>query len=262
MKSIFPKLFEMLPDADAFLALEPEELAGPLLVSLEGNQDIKPSKVISAYSMQQSIMSNENIQRYPQKDQNKMLFALMEAWQWLVSERFIAPRPTILLFSRSMGELNSYFVTRRGKRIKTSEALAAYRKANLLPKRQLHPIIAEKVWALFLRGDYDVAVFQAFKQVEVAVRKAGDYKDTNYGYGLMREAFNPENGKLTDKNQNQQKGEKQACSDLFAGAIGFYKNPSSHRNVDISAEETAEVIIFAGLLLRIVDSRREQASSH
>ena len=176
MESIFPKLFEMLPDADHFLSLEPEELAGPLLVSLDGNQYIKLSTVISAHLMSLSfdIMPSEKIQRYPSKDRDEILLRLMEAWQWLEREGFVAPRP-----SNPIG--TEYFVTKRGQSIETPEVLETYHKANLLPKRQLHPIIAQKVWSIFLRGDYDIAVFQAFKQVEVAVRKAGNYDETDLG---------------------------------------------------------------------------------
>ena len=128
-------------------------------------------------------------------------------------------------------------------------------KSEFLPEHQLHPIIVQKVWAMFLQGNYDPAVLQAFKQVEIAVREAGGYPDTAYGIDLMRKAFNVDNGNLTD--EEQPPAEKQARSDLFAGAIGAYKNPGSHRDIDFTAEEAVELLFFASYLLRVVDSRKQ-----
>ena len=251
---MFSKLFEILPDAEQLLSLEPEELAGPLLVSLGGREQINPEGIIGYDSMEHEINRSSHL-KYPHGCREEVLFALMEAWQWLVREGFVAPRPTKLARSQNLATTTTYFVTRRGQRIQTSEDLKAYRNADLLPKGQLHPIIAQKVWSIFLQGDYDTAVFQAFKQVEVAVRKAGGYAETDYGTDLMKKAFHADNGNLTD--QNQQQAEKQARFFLFAGAIGSYKNPSSHRDVEFTAEEAVEVIIFASHLLRIVDSCKQ-----
>jgi hypothetical protein len=42
--------------------------------------------------------------------------------------------------------------------------------------------------------------------------------------------------------------------ELFKGAIGLFKNPSSHRQVDFSdATEAAEIVLLADLLLRLLD---------
>ena len=124
-----------------------------------------------------------------------------------------------------------------------------------LPKPELHPIIAQKVLPIFERGLYGTAVFEAFKHVEIAVREAGGYEENDLGTDLMRKAFHVDNGNLTD--QNQHPAEKQARSDLFAGAIGSYKNPGSHREVEITGEKTIEIIIVASHLLGIVDSRSQ-----
>ena len=248
MVDIFPKLSEILPNADDLLSLEPEELAGPLLVSLQGSDYINPAEIISYEHLE-----NAEIKEYLAGGADDILRALMQAWQWLEREGFVALRPASL--SRETDVMRTgitYFVTNRGKKIAQREDLDAYRKANLLPKGQLHPIIAQKVWSLFLRGDYDCAVFQAFKEVEIAVRSAGNYDGRDIGVDLMRKAFG-NGGALTDPNQAS--AEQQARSNLFAGAIGSYKNPFSHRTVFVSAEEAAEMIIFASHLLRIVDSR-------
>jgi len=76
--------------------------------------------------------------------------------------------------------------------MKAASDLEAYRYASLLPRQLLHPAIAGKVVPLFIRGDYDTAVFQAFKEVEVAVRAKAKLTNTDIGAKLMRKAFDKE----------------------------------------------------------------------
>ena len=57
-------------------------------------------------------------------------------------------------------------------------------------------------------------------------------------------------------------GERQARSDLFAGAIGSFKNPTSHRSVTYSdPTEASEVIMLADLLMQILDSIENKLST-
>ena len=122
-----------------------------------------------------------------------------------------------------------------------------------LPAHELHPLIAQKVWEIFLRGNYDLAVLEAFRQVEIAVREAGNYAEEDHGVPLMRKAFHKDNGNLADTNQPS--AERIAMEHLFVGAMGYCRNPLGHREVNLSAEEAVEMIFFASYLLRIVDSR-------
>jgi uncharacterized protein (TIGR02391 family) len=124
----------------------------------------------------------------------------------------------------------------------------------MLPQAHLHARIVATVYPLYLRGEYDTAVFQAFKEVEVAVREAAHLNAQDLGCTLMRRAFDPKDGQLAD--QSQLSAERQALSDLFAGAIGFYKNPSSHRSVVMTPTRAVEAIMLASQLLNVVDSRR------
>ena len=88
-----------------------------------------------------------------------------------------------------------------------------------------------------MRGDHDIAVFAAFKAIEVAVRSACSFPDGELGVPLMRKAFHPETGPLTDKSVVP--SEREATAALFAGAIGAAKNPSSHREFEMNKAEAA-----------------------
>lgn len=233
-------IHSLIPDPETLLALEPDELAGHVLEYLNS----LPSREAGQLNRYNFGLSH-TVQEYPDQYKSEISRALMEAWVWLENEGLLAPEP---------GQRGEWiFITRRGRRLKKSTDLEAYRRTNLLPKQLLHSVIDHKVYPLFLRGEYDTAVFQAFKEVEVAVRDAGSYTKKDYGVNLMRNAFHPETGPLTDVNQLP--AEKDAVLALFAGSIGLYKNPSSHRNVGITVVEAAEAIIFASHLLKIVDSR-------
>ena len=235
-------LFSIIPDPETLLALEPEELAGVVLEYLNSLPESE-SRQLNRYN----FSLPHTVQEYPRQYQNKISQALMEAWVWLEREGLIAPKPG------SIGK--EVFITRRGHLLKKAVDLETYRRGDMLPKRLLHPVIAQKIWATFLRGDYDTAVFQAFKEVEVRVREAGGFDTTELGTTLMRKAFDSVKGPLTDLTLPV--SERESLAHLFAGAIGSYKNPHSHREVAIDATEAVEMIMLASHLLKIVDSRSE-----
>jgi uncharacterized protein (TIGR02391 family) len=123
------------------------------------------------------------------------------------------------------------------------------------PRALLHPSIVADVSAALLRGDFSTAVRDAFTMVEISVRKAGSFTDNDYGADLMRKAFNSSTGPLTDHSllDNERKGYEH----MFAGAIGAFKNPHSHRKVTIDELRVAlDQVLLASHLLRIVDAAK------
>lgn len=232
----------IIPNPDDLLALEPEELAGAVMEYLHSQDPNGGPNMLNRLA----FISIDTVKVYPKEYHEHTKKALMEAWVWLEREGFIAPLP---------GDSGSgMFITRKGLRVKGLSDLKSYQNANLFPKHLLHPVIVHQVYSAFLRGEYATAVFQAFKEVEVAVRKAGNYAQTDIGVPLMRKAFEKSSGALTRNSLPE--AEKDAMPHLFAGAIGLYKNPHSHRNEPITdPKETVSLLVLASHLLYIVDAR-------
>jgi uncharacterized protein (TIGR02391 family) len=248
-----PTLASLIPNADNLLSLEVEELAGAFLVYLNDSFNPRVNQgLISLYNLMVGFRQNPE---YPGR-QDEVNRALMEAWSWLQREGLIV---------RDSNQTSEWwFVSRRGQRLRNLSDFSAYKNASALPKGQLHPVVTSRVYPAFLRGEYDTAVFQAFREVEVAVRNAGDFPADLVGVNLMRKAFRPGDvdkndlpGPLTDTDLPA--AEREAMMSLFSGAIGVFKNPPSHRYVATDATDASELIIFASQLLRIVD---RIASSH
>ena len=180
------KLTDLIPDPDDMLNLEPEELAGVLIEHLNSLPANETKGLHQGNFSDRSLVSD-----YASK-QEECLHAIMEAWSVLEQEGLVAGQP---------GNTHGWqFLTRRGRSLKNRENFQAFRHSRLFPKSSIHPDLLSKTYPLFLRGDYETAVFQAFKEVEVAVRQAGHFPETEIGAPLMRKAFHPEpeNGPLTD----------------------------------------------------------------
>jgi uncharacterized protein (TIGR02391 family) len=179
------------------------------------------------------------------------LRALSEAMNWLIGRGMIA-RDT-----PGQSSAQSIFVTRLGKRVLIEgmgPTIAGERLAV-----ETHPRLA-KARSEFFSGDYEIAALAAMREVEIRVRELCGADASLIGVKLMREAFKADGGRLSDSTLDP--GERVAMMELFAGAIGAFKNPPSHRQVDYAdPTEASEVILLADLLMRLLDRQAESSSS-
>lgn len=181
-------------------------------------------------------------------------------WQQGARARAVVAEAVAWLFSQNLfaddgepGVSAAHMVTRLGHSIKTREDFSSYANGSLLPRELLRVDLAEIVLPLFLAGHYDDAVGAAFKRLEIMIRHEGKYSDEDYGVEMARKAFG-KGGALEDV--STVKSEREAFAHLYAGALGYFKNPHSHRDVGIDdACIAASRILFANELMALLHLR-------
>ncbi|MFF1604207.1 TIGR02391 family protein [Streptomyces mirabilis] len=227
---------------DQIRQLPVSELAMALLRSLGDGRTVNVNNVLRG--------AEQAFQHNGERDCDALLAKLADAWSWLVAHGLVGPHP-----SNTSSDWQR--VTASGREMAQDPKGSARVWAEVRLADVLDSTLEEKVRPIFNLGDYETACFAAMKAVEVEVRAVSGLDSSLVGVDLMRQAFKP-GGPLADPGAHG--AEVVALMELFAGSIGAFKNPASHRAVHFSDPvEAAEVVQLADLLLRLL--RRAQQRS-
>jgi len=147
-----------------------------------------------------------------------------------------------------------FFPTKKGFRFLEREFRRVVKEYALMPETYVHPLIVRKSFPLLNNGQFESAVLQAFKTIETRIREKISADPEDVGVKLIRKAFNPENGPLTD--YDLPKAEREAFCNYIAGAFGYYKNPCSHRDVEMDFISAFDRIVVASDLLKVIEKSK------
>lgn len=144
-----------------------------------------------------------------------------------------------------------FYPTKYGFRFPEREFVRVIKEYTLMPQTYVHPDILKKSFKLLENEQYESAVLQAFKCIETKIRKMTSSDAEDVGIKLIRKAFHPETGKLTD--YDLPISEREAFSNYASGAFGYYKNPCSHRDVELDYLSAFSRIVVASDLLKAIE---------
>lgn len=120
-------------------------------------------------------------------------------------------------------------------------------------ERNIHPAISALSVKLFDDGHYSQATFEAFKYLDIQVKKLSSINDS--GFKLMMAALSETNPKikLTPLVTQSEIDEQMGYKHVFAGAMSAIRNPRGHDiNID-PIDRCLDHLSFASVLLRRLD---------
>jgi uncharacterized protein (TIGR02391 family) len=127
--------------------------------------------------------------------------------------------------------------------------------AALYKKLVVHPEIRAASQTLFMDGHFPSATLEAFKMVNILVKKKSGRSDLD-GHSLMSTVFS-ENApilKWTRLVSDSDKSEQRGFMMLFMGAMAGIRNPGAHDIVDLKDPIKAlQYLALADMLARRVD---------
>jgi uncharacterized protein (TIGR02391 family) len=231
------------PTAEELRELSTPELG--LIILKSGMADLHVPNLLVTHA--------QDHERNGEPDTQHLLERFGDAWAWLISNGLIGPHVN---HDPSTG---LYRVTDKGRQVAEENSLTALMADQRLPE-DLHQLLREAK-RQFRSGNSELAVFAAMRQIEVRLRDLSGADSRQIGTDLARQALDAKKGPLADPDLNI--AEREAISHLFAGALGAFKNSTSHRIVNFDDPAlAADAVLLADLLMRILDQAQARLTKN
>ncbi len=122
-------------------------------------------------------------------------------------------------------------------------------------ERNIHPDISTVTLKLFDDGHYSQATFEAFKYLDLMVKKLSGINES--GFKLMMAAFAEMNPKvkLTALGSQSEVDEQMGYKFIFAGAMSAIRNPRGHDINSDPIDRCLDHLSIASVLLRRLEDR-------
>jgi uncharacterized protein (TIGR02391 family) len=245
------RILQIVPTPEQVLELTPDELARALLEDMQARDQDPTGGMAMRNSLGAALVTPaifNSIRQNPRDLQTKLDKAGRDAYALL-------ERCGLIEADVGINGMNGYMLlTPKGRTITELVDFERVRVRGLLRQEMLHSSLQGKAYSDFAADELDAAVLDAFKTVEIEVRKAAGLSEREHGKPMICKAF-ALGGKLSAPGDT--KADSEALSGLFVGALNRFRNPGAHaKRTFADVLEAMEELMFASRLLRLVDERR------